>query len=49
MIKKYFTNAKVGLINNETGKNTGVLNDVFEWIPNSLTKKDVLNAHKLQQ
>jgi filamentous hemagglutinin len=49
MIQKDFPNAKVGLINNETGKNTGVLDDIFEWVPNSLTKKDVLNAHKLQE
>ena len=46
MIKKDFPNSNVGYINNETG---GLFDDVLEWLPNSFTKKDVLNAHKLQE
>jgi filamentous hemagglutinin len=49
MIKQGFPNSQVGLINNETGKTVGVLDDVFEWLPNYLTTKDVLNAHMYQK
>ncbi|WP_428028676.1 hypothetical protein [Arcobacter sp.] len=49
MIQKDFPNSSIGLINNETGKITGVLNDAVEWLPNYYTTKDVLNAYQLQQ
>ncbi|RXI36862.1 hypothetical protein CRU99_13165 [Malaciobacter mytili] len=49
IIQKDFPNLSVGLINNETGKVTGVLNDAIEWLPNYLTTKDVLNAKKIQE
>ncbi len=39
-------NKNVGLINNETG---GYIDDFFEWKPNYLTTKDVLNSYVLQQ
>jgi len=48
MIQKDFPHVSVGLANNQTGS-FGVVSDVGEWLPNYLTKKDVLNAYQLQQ
>jgi filamentous hemagglutinin family protein len=49
MIQKDFYDESVGLINNETGSMFGVIEDAVEWLPNTLSTKDVLNAHQLQQ
>jgi filamentous hemagglutinin len=47
ILSKDFNN--VGLINNQTDKTFGVVGDVVEWIPNSLTTKDVLTGEMLQR
>jgi len=47
MIGKDFNN--VGLINNQTDEIFGVVGDAAEWMPNSPTTKDVLNAEMLQR
>jgi filamentous hemagglutinin len=52
LIQKDFPNTTVGLINNQTGDLISPLNiiqDFFEWKPNTLKTKDLLNAHQLQQ
>lgn len=46
LFKQDFTN--VGSIHNDSGE-YGIISDIFEWKPNYLTTKDVLNAEILQR
>lgn len=48
-IEQDFPKSNVGVVNNQTGKTLGIVEDIFEWKPNYLTTKDVLTAHQLQQ
>jgi len=38
-----------GLISNTTDRTFGVLGDAYEWVPNYLTTKDILNEYMLSQ